>query len=99
MVKQRSSRFAAQALPTLLSMLWAILIVGCQAAAPTSITLYHPKTKVWQTCAARQTIPKYTEAIAAAVEACAKQLEARGFVRVDRIPDNTEPGAAKATVP
>jgi len=76
-----------------------MLMVSCQATAPTSITLYNPKTKVSQTCAARQTIPKYTEALAAAVEACAKQLESRGFVRVDRVPDNTEPGAAKATVP
>jgi hypothetical protein len=76
-----------------------LLIVGCTAASPMSITLYHPKSKVARTCAAREATAREVEALSAAVEACAKQLEARGFVRVDRLPDDIRAREKTATIP
>jgi hypothetical protein len=44
--------------------------------------MYHPETKQTLTCAARdQASNSHTPALTAAVETCAKQLEAGGFVR------------------
>lgn len=74
-------------------------LVGCTAAPPTSITLYHPKAKLTRTCAVRDLGGKNVEALSSAVEACAKQLESRGFVRVDRLPDDAKPTATGATIP
>jgi hypothetical protein len=59
------------------------LLVGCGTAHPLAITLYNPKTKASQTCAARSSIKTDVEVLSQAVEACARQLEAHGFVRVD----------------
>ena len=60
-----------------LTLLW-----GCSAQPPLSITLYHPETKQTLTCSARsQLSDARSEALAAAVETCAQQLEANGFVR------------------
>ena len=65
------------------------LFIGCGTAQPLSITLYNPETKVSQTCAARTSpiIRTNVEVLARAVEACARQLEAQGFVRVDQPPE------------
>lgn len=58
------------------------LISGCSASsAPLSINLYDPATGMQQTCAAKESSSKDVSALSDAVEACAKQLEARGFVR------------------
>jgi outer membrane murein-binding lipoprotein Lpp len=65
------------------AVLAASLLVGCAAAHPLSITLYNPETKVSQTCAARSSIKTDVEVLSQVVEACARQLEAHGFVRVD----------------
>lgn len=73
-----------------------LFIFGCSAASPMSITLYHPKTKIARTCAARESAAREIEVLSAAVEACAKQLETRGFVRVDRLPDDY---GRSATIP
>jgi hypothetical protein len=60
------------------------LISGCSASgAPLSINLYDPATGMQQTCAAKESSSKDVSALSDAVEACAKQLEARGFVRSD----------------
>lgn len=59
------------------------LLLGCEAAHPLSITLYNPETKVSQICAARSAIKTDVEVLSQVVEACARQLEAHGFVRVD----------------
>jgi hypothetical protein len=61
----------------------AVLISGCVASdPPLSISLYNPKTGIQRTCAAKESSSKMdTPALSSAVEACAKQLEARGFVR------------------
>jgi hypothetical protein len=60
------------------------LISGCSASdSPLSINLYDPKTGVQRTCAAKESSSKDVSALSHAVEACAKQLEALGFVRSD----------------
>jgi hypothetical protein len=49
---------------------------------PLSITLYNARTNQTLTCAARDQLGRAdTALLAATVESCAKQLEARGFVR------------------
>ena len=65
------------------SMLLLFVLCGCgSAAAPLSIELYNPETNQALTCAARGELAQANSAaLAAAVESCAKQLEARGFVR------------------
>ena len=64
------------------------LVSGCAASGnPLSISLYHPKTGVQRTCAARESASSSSRdsaALSGAVEMCAKQLEAHGFVRTDR---------------
>jgi hypothetical protein len=66
------------------AMVSAVLISGCVAAdSPLSISLYNPKTGVQRTCAAKESSSKDVSALSSAVETCAKQLEARGFVRND----------------
>ncbi|HMA80620.1 MAG TPA: hypothetical protein VKR81_07000 [Candidatus Binatia bacterium] len=67
------------------------LLLGCallfpsacsSAAAPLSITMYNAETNQTLTCAARDQLGRAdTAMLAGAVESCAKQLEARGFVR------------------
>jgi hypothetical protein len=62
----------------------AVLISGCTASdSPLSISLYNPKTGVQRTCSAKESSSKDVLALSNAVETCAKQLEARGFVRSD----------------
>jgi hypothetical protein len=62
----------------------AVLISGCTASdSPLSISLYNPKTGVQRTCSAKESSSKDVSALSNAVETCAKQLEARGFVRSD----------------
>ena len=64
------------------AMVLAVLISGCSVSdAPLSITLHNPKTGVQRTCAAKESSSKDVSALSGAVEACAKQLEAHGFVR------------------
>ena len=68
------------------------LLLGCalllfsfacsSAAAPLSITMYNAETNQTLTCAARDQLGRAdTALLAGAVESCAKQLEARGFIR------------------
>ena len=55
---------------------------ACSSAAPLSITMYNAETNQTLTCAARDQLGRAdTAMLAGAVEGCAKQLEARGFVR------------------
>jgi hypothetical protein len=62
----------------------AAVISGCTASdAPLNITLHNPKTGTERTCSAKQSSSKDVSVLSAAVESCAKQLEARGFVRSD----------------
>ena len=62
----------------------AFLISGCVASdPPLNISLYNPKTGIRRTCSAKESSSKEALALSSAVEACAKQLEARGFVRSD----------------
>ena len=59
-----------------------LLLAGCAKTAPLSITLAEKRTGVVQKCSAREANGKDTAALAEAVEMCAQQLEARGYVRV-----------------
>jgi hypothetical protein len=67
-----------------LAVVSAVVISGCTASdAPLNITLHNPKTGTERTCSAKQASSKDVSVLAAAVESCAKQLEARGFLRSD----------------
>ena len=59
------------------------LLAACTSASgPLSITLYNAKTNQTLTCKARDTLGRTDPAIlSATVENCARELEARGFVR------------------
>ena len=65
------------------SVLLLFVFCGCgSAAAPLSIELHNPETNQVLTCAARGDFTQANSPVlAAAVESCARQLEARGFVR------------------
>jgi len=56
---------------------------GCAATPNLSVQLYHPKTKAVQSCTARESTSKDIPMLTDAVETCARQLEARGFIRVE----------------
>lgn len=75
-------RFTSRGSPVLFSVA-ALTLAGCTASDPLSITLYHPETKITRRCAARAASPRDVPVLAGAVEACARQLEARGFQRLD----------------
>ena len=61
----------------------ALLLSGCSSASPPlSINMVNPKTNQSLTCSASDPLSrKDNPMLAAAVETCAKQLEANGFVR------------------
>ena len=65
------------------------MLSSCTTAQPLSITLYNPKTNVSRTCKARSTSVVKTDVdmLSRAVESCAQQLEAHGFVRTDSPPE------------
>jgi hypothetical protein len=48
--------------------------------------MHNPKTNTTLTCSARKGTLKDVEVLYDAVEACARQLEAQGFVRLDDAP-------------
>jgi hypothetical protein len=67
-----------------LAVISAAAISGCTAAdGPLNITLHNPKTGVQRTCSAKESSAADVSVLSTAVESCAKQLEARGFVRSD----------------
>jgi len=49
--------------------------------APLAIRMYNPKTNQTLHCTARSQSPEINPVLAQTVEACARQLEASGFVR------------------
>ncbi|HEY7165337.1 MAG TPA: hypothetical protein VIB79_12295 [Candidatus Binatia bacterium] len=59
---------------------------ACSQAAPLSITLMDKKTGAIQKCSARETSSSDTAVLSQAVEMCARQLEAHGYVRVSDAP-------------
>jgi len=60
----------------------ACYVSGCAAPPNLSVQLVHPKTNTMRTCSARESTAKDIPMLSDAVEACARQLEARGFVRM-----------------
>jgi hypothetical protein len=59
-----------------------ISLSGCGAKeTPLAIRMYNPKTNQTLHCTARDQTGKHSEVLANAVEACARQLEANGFIR------------------
>jgi hypothetical protein len=69
-------------LKILLFLLAACNASGCAATPNLSVQLVHPKTNAMRTCSARESTSKDIPMLSDAVEACARQLEARGFVRM-----------------
>jgi hypothetical protein len=65
------------------SLLILIQLAACAQAQPLSITLRNPKTDAVIKCTAREDPVRPSGSLSGTVELCAKQLEARGFVRVD----------------
>jgi hypothetical protein len=67
----------------LVFLYFLIILAGCGASStPLSIEMYNPETKQTLTCTARDQLGwADTSVLGAVVEGCAKQLEARGFVR------------------
>ena len=60
----------------------AISLPGCGAKeTPLAIRMYNPDTNQTLHCTGRDQTGNYTKVLANAVEACARELEARGFVR------------------
>ena len=66
-----------------LSLIGILNVLACAQAEPLSITLVNPKTNAVMRCSAHQGPVAPDMSLSAMVELCAKQLEARGFVRVD----------------
>jgi hypothetical protein len=66
-----------------LLFLTLIQVMACAQAEPLSITLVNPKTNAVMKCSARESSGARNGSLSGMVELCAKQLEARGFVRVD----------------
>ncbi len=64
-------------------VLTLVQVMACTEAEPLSITLRNPKTNTVMRCAARQSPIRPSASLSDVVELCAKELEARGFVRVD----------------
>jgi hypothetical protein len=60
-----------------------IALGGCSSTnpAPLAIRMYNPQTNQTLHCTARDQTGKFGTILADSVEACARQLEARGFVR------------------
>ena len=67
----------------LLLLFTACYAAGCMATQNLSVQLYHSKTNTMRTCTARESTARDIPMLADAVETCARQLEARGFIRVD----------------
>ena len=61
----------------------AVGAIGCSSGkAPLVIHMYNPKTHQALVCSARdQRVGADSSMLAGAVESCAKNLEARGFIR------------------
>jgi hypothetical protein len=60
----------------------AISLPACAAKeTPLAIRMYNPNTNQTLHCTGRDQTGNYTKVLANAVEACARELEARGFVR------------------
>jgi hypothetical protein len=60
----------------------ATALVSCSSAPPPlAIRMYNPKTNQTLHCTARSESSAHAPALASAAEACARQLEANGFVR------------------
>jgi hypothetical protein len=57
-------------------------LAACSSAQPPmAIKMYHPETNQTLDCSARSTSGEYSPVLANAAEACARQLEIKGFVR------------------
>jgi hypothetical protein len=55
---------------------------GCAPSYPLSINMYNPNTGDRQKCAARERSASDIPVLARAVEACARNLESKGYIRV-----------------
>jgi hypothetical protein len=59
-----------------------LICAACASSErPLAIRMYHPKTNQTLHCTARDQAGQNSKILADTVEACARQLEANGFVR------------------
>ena len=59
-----------------------IVLEGCGSTSPPlAIRMYNPSTNQTLHCTGRSQSSEHSAVLAKAVEACAQQLEAKGFVR------------------
>ena len=65
-----------------LTVLGAFVFLGCASSRSLLVRMYNPKTNTTLNCSAREGNVKELEVLYDAVEACARQLEAQGFVRL-----------------
>ncbi|HZA55631.1 MAG TPA: hypothetical protein VE616_15380 [Candidatus Udaeobacter sp.] len=73
--------------------LGALFTLGCTPSRSLFVSMHNPNTNTTLNCSARETRGVDTEILYDAVDACVRQLEARGFVRVD------SPGPGKQPIP
>jgi hypothetical protein len=74
-----------------LVVLGALLILGCTSSRSLFVSMHNPKTNTTLNCSAREAPGQDIEVLYDVVEACVRQLEARGFVRVDNAPERGKP--------
>jgi len=72
-----------------LVMLGVLVFLGCASPRSLFVQMYDPKTSRTLNCSARQAPGENRETLYDAVEACVRQLEARGFVRVKNGPEQS----------
>ena len=76
------SRTRKRRLMAMVSMTLVLASAGCGSSEPPlAIRMYHPKTNQTLHCTARAQSGENSKILADAVEACARQLEANGFIR------------------
>ena len=65
-----------------LGALGVLVFLGCASSRSLLVKMYNPKTNTTLNCSAREGTVKDVEALYDAVEACVRQLEAQGFIRL-----------------
>jgi hypothetical protein len=76
----RSAQFLPRGVGSAIAL--AITVASCSSVTPPlAIRMYNPKTNQTLHCTARSETSEHAAVLAKAVEACALQLEASGFVR------------------
>jgi hypothetical protein len=79
---QNPSAWSRRAFSCLSVLMVALICAGCSSSdPPLAIRMYHPGTNQTLHCTASDKSGQNTALLVKAVEACARQLEASGFIR------------------